>query len=439
MYSYDEDVLNRFDIVIEYLLVAITSDSGEFRSPVAPLTGNYSVHLQRECEIYGMSKELYSGILKGSKKHPQRFKLMMAAGNFSFEGTNYNTNKLLVLCFGLGDTVKSHIPSSYLPPLIPAVVGLKRKQTALRGRGRQNYKSARATIASSVELTITLSDMIDNAFINHSVSKRSEILIEATKYLLNKYEIDYKELAEKKNVNINERIVSSIKSYLNGLQVHGGRFSKTEDAIKNILTASSVYAVTDIYLGNILGVQRKRIATSERQRGVFDNIVLREEGDHSESASSYSPNVLSNDSSDGDSINYSEFNGQSDEEIFSEKSSDEENEVNKNFNKDEVKKVKRKNAFETALALKCRKEKEDKLDLDVVRLFCHEECRMDTFSTCRILVLNYDDTHTYHDICILSESLKGYFKSFESSQEYANWQNENRRVNNRHVAVTSLE
>ena len=80
-----------------------------------------------------------------------------------------------------------------------------------------------------------------------------------------------------------------------------------------------------------------------------------------------------------------------------------------------------------ALTSTPREKRKDKLKLDIVRDFCHENCRLDTFSSTRILVRNYDDSHTYHDLHIRSKSLKEYHNMFESSYEYSNWKNENRR------------
>ena len=65
--------------------------------------------------------------------------------------------------------------------------------------------------------------------------------------------------------------------------MHGSRFLKTEDVIDKILTATSVYGSTDVSVAKLLGVTRKRIAATKRQRNVFDKIALIEEGDYKES------------------------------------------------------------------------------------------------------------------------------------------------------------
>lgn len=73
-----------------------------------------------------------------------------------------------------------------------------------------------------------------------------------------------------------------------------------------------------------------------------------------------------------------------------------------------------------------------------MRDFCHEQCRLDTFSTSRILVQNYDDSHTYHDLHIRSKSLKEYYNIFENSTEYYDWKNENKRLKNKNSSTGEI-
>ena len=91
------------------------------------------------------------------------------------------------------------------------------------------------------------------------------------------------------------------------------------------------------------------------------------------------------------------------------------------------KSFKKENIFELNLTPTPRKERIDKVDLQIVRDFGHEHCRQDTFSNTRILVREYDDSHSYHDMHIRSKSLEDYYVIFENSCEYSNWRNENKR------------
>ena len=92
---------------------------------------------------------------------------------------------------------------------------------------------------------------------------------------------------------------------------------------------------------------------------------------------------------------------------------------------------KKENIFVHALAPTARKICEDKVDLTVVRDFCHEMCRLDTFASTKVYVHNYDGTHSYHQVHIRSQSIKNYYTMFLASSEYFNWQNENRRIKKR--------
>ena len=69
---------------------------------------------------------------------------------------------------------------------------------------------------------------------------------------------------------------------------------------------------------------------------------------------------------------------------------------------------KRENMFVHALLPTTRKIRDDKVDLTVVRDFCHEVCRLDTFASTKVFVHNYDGTHSYHQVHIKSQSIKNY-------------------------------
>ena len=79
----------------------------------------------------------------------------------------------------------------------------------------------------------------------------------------------------------------------------------------------------------------------------------------------------------------------------------------------------------------------NKLDLGVVRDYCHEICRKDTFnSSKKIRVHNYDGSFDYHPIHLRNQSLKEYYKLLAKLATYAIWQNENKKVDkNRYLIV----
>ena len=88
----------------------------------------------------------------------------------------------------------------------------------------------------------------------------------------------------------------------------------------------------------------------------------------------------------------------------------------------------KKNIFHTVLSPKNRKIRDDKLDLSVVRDFCHDICRLDTFASAKVYVHNYDGTYSYHQVHVKSQSIKCYYDVFQKSPEYHNWQKENMRT-----------
>ena len=254
-----------------------------------------------------------------------------------------------------------------------------------------------------------------------NVNKKNELIISALKSIMKKYRIKSEELGEKRE-DQNNRIVFSLSSYLKNLQKFGAKFGSTESTIEKLLTATAVYALSDVEMSKIVGVSRRRIADAKQRRLVFDDIVDKEERNNEDS---------SDESNDDISYARSE-NAQNEEEnesdYFSEKEIENEKEIVDNVVVEE-KKMKRKNVFEIALTPKPHEKRKDKLNLEIVRDFCHENCRLGTFSITRILVRNYDDSLTYHDLHIRSKSLKEHHSMFENSYEYSNWKNKNRRKN----------
>jgi hypothetical protein len=251
------------------------------------------------------------------------------------------------------------------------------------------------------------------------------LIISALKTVIKQYDIKPEELG-KKDDSHHDRIVFSLSSYLKNLQECGAKFSSTENTIEKILTGSAVYAINDSDLSKILGVSRRRIKNAKIKRSVFDDIVKKEERSK-EGFYSDSSDPSDADISDADSEILNQYVEENESDYYSEKEIDEETEIGNNTNNQEKKKVRIENIFEMALIQTQRKEKIDKVDLQIVRDFGHEQCRQDTFSNTRILVREYDDSHSYHDMHIRLKSLEDYYIIFEDSYGYHRWRNENKR------------
>lgn len=397
-----EESLIRMKVVMKDLLEAVKSNPEEFHGTVALRTGAISLLLHAECENYGMTKELYTNLMKYSRKYFQKFTVIMDQGNFSFTGTNYNTNKQIVLNIGDGDKLlPSHIPPSFLPEEVVvevvAEVGQKRKAVS-RGPGREKYKSARACLVTSQLLSNPIIDMIEIQLKRCTVNKKSEIIVSALKSIMKKYGIQSEELGDKRG-DWNDRIVFSLSYYLKNLQKYSAKFGSTESTIEKLLTATAVYSISDIEMSKIMGVSRRRISSAKQKRLKFDGIIDTEERNNEDSTDQSNDDV-----SHAQSEN-EQYDIENESDYFSGKGSEDENAIVDNKIVVEDKK-KKKSIFEIALTPTPRHKRKDKLNLDVVRDFCHENCRLDTFSNTRILVRNYDDSHTYHDLHIRSKSLK---------------------------------
>ena len=80
------------------------------------------------------------------------------------------------------------------------------------------------------------------------------------------------------------------------------------------------------------------------------------------------------------------------------------------------------------------------MNLEIVREFCHETCRLDTFnSSQQILVHYHDGSFDYHQVHIKNQSIKEYYKIFEKSSIYAIWQRENATSRNGIEKIPTLK
>jgi hypothetical protein len=275
--NIDESLI-KMQVVINKLLDAVKNRSNEFRNTVAPSTGAISLLLHAEYEDYGMTKDLNTNLMKNSRKHSQKLKVIMDVGNFGFEGTNSDTNKQIVLNIGDGNkVVKSHIPPGFLPEeVVIEVVGQKRKAN-FRGPGRESFKSARACLAYySQQLSNPIIEIIETQYQNCSVNKKSELIISALKVIMKKYQIKPEEFGTTDATN-SDRIVFSLSSYLKNLQKFGAKLGSTEGTIEKLLPGAAVYNINDSEMSKVMGVSRRRIKNAKNKRGVFDDIVKKEE------------------------------------------------------------------------------------------------------------------------------------------------------------------
>lgn len=197
-----DDCLVKFNEVLKELDVYLrdpNSDLEIFRNPIAPSTGRISLFLSKECELFGMTSEVYKGLMLCRKSNKTRFQNLLGAGDFNFEGrADYRTRLLVFTVSDGGERNASHIPESYLPtPAAEEIVGEKRQlKRGERGPGKKDY----ATVKSANQLVNQVSENIykslEEFLFAYTISKKNQI-IEAAILNLRKY---YK-LHEDKEVN----------------------------------------------------------------------------------------------------------------------------------------------------------------------------------------------------------------------------------------------
>ena len=122
-----------------------------------------------------MTKELYPNVMKFNRKNPQKFRAIMEMGHFDFEGTNYDTNKQIVLYVGDSKLKgQSSIPPSFLSSKPSVEVGKKRKLIP-RGPGRHDLKSPKSSLLSSQQISKPMIEMIESVYTNYSVNKKTKL------------------------------------------------------------------------------------------------------------------------------------------------------------------------------------------------------------------------------------------------------------------------
>ena len=359
-----------------------------FKNTVAKNSRQISIYLKDDGEQYGMNLETYETLMNHSKRDRIVFKNLLASGNFHFEGKNTYSTKMIVITVGNDrDINDSHIPMNLLPE-VPILIDTESKKRKIsRGPGIKNYKSARTAVVNSKKLTEDLVRHIDQSLLEYNEIKKKTIATASIKFLWKLYN-------KEEGISIDNSIMSEV-----------------------------------------LGVTRKRLANAKVKRKEVDRLIL--EGDKKNNSSSESDESIDESSCYSTDIDqyYADYGSEISNECerdYSTSGSDTES-VSIGLPPPEVatEKKKKQNIFYDALSPKGRKTRIDKLDLNVVRDFCHETCRLDTFASAKIFVHNYDGSHSYHQIHVRSQSLKEYYKMFQNSTTYHQWQNENKRECNK--------
>jgi hypothetical protein len=218
---------------------------------------------------------------------------------------------------------------------------------------------------------------------------------------------------------------------MESLQKYGGRFSQTQSTIDTLLTALVSSKVSNVVIASSLGISRKRVAAAKERRADFDKIVENENSkqqnvntEMGENVNESSSEIMSSESSSENDLTSENSNNESD-------NSNNECDLLSEGEAIEVEKVKNINIFLDSLNYRRRKIRSNKLNLEVVRDFCHDICRLDTFTTGhKVHIKNYDGSFEYHQVHIRNQSLKEYYKLFEKSSIYAIWQRENKKIKN---------
>ena len=419
---------NNFLMRIEKHLKKKTSRN-YFTNSIAAATGKISIFLERECEDFGMSKQLYNSLMTYNKANRVKFKTMMETGCFYFEGRNDYSTKLIVISVGNGSDIKSsHVPEQYLQNISANTTVNNKRKYGVRGPGSKDFKTPITASVLSKPLTEIIIRTIEQTLTEYSIIKRNQIIEFAIQNVRKQFSVHVEKSEDVSEIN--NKVVDSIKTYLSGLNDYGGKYAQVEATKDTLLSAASVKSLSNNDIADILGVSKRRMAAARQRRSVFDSVVNSKSADRNVSQEC-SDSSESTHSSDDSSIDHyeahfcdSDINDASDDsQIDDNNNENSEDEIS--VNKKTVK-IEKENTFFSALSPKFRKIRRDKLDLNVVRDFCHDVCRLDTFATAKIFVRNYDGTRSYHQLHVKSQSLRDYYNMFQISTEYYNWQNENK-------------
>ena len=411
-----------------------------FRSSVAFTTGKISLFLSTECEQFGMNTRIYDALIKYSKSNKSQFQSLLSSGDFYFEGrTDYKTKQLVFTTPNGTDRKGSHIPSEWLesPAAKEEPIQKRQLQRGERGPGKKDYTSNKNANQTTKIVSENIFGVIDDLLSNYNISKTKQIIEGVIARIRKNYNIH-----ETKNRNgiTADKIIDSLKDYFTGLQKYGGKFKQVESTIDTILSALYFKDCNNVEIAELLNVSRKRVAGCKVKREIFNAIVEKESDPNkmNEEIRSSDESVVDEYMADFGSVSPSSDSYSSSSDTYSESDGTESGGSEMNKSESEILgkgKKRRENIMLNAISPKIRKIREDKIDLSVVRDFCHEICRLDTFASTKVYVHNYDGTHSYHQVHIRSQSIKNYYLIFIKSQEYLNWQNENKRMKKRNSTV----
>ena len=180
-----QEGLQQFDSFLKNVTEAVGENehlpNRKFKNTIAGMLRTIPIFLQSEGEEYGMTIEIYNSLMAYKKAKSARFQSMMTLGNFSLEGSNsYSEGKVVICIPDIKSTLHSFVPLYFMetiaPPEVKTIVGVNRK-FGERGPGRKNFTLARTAVVVSQNLTINLSDVIEEYLKpNTNVSNKRKIV-----------------------------------------------------------------------------------------------------------------------------------------------------------------------------------------------------------------------------------------------------------------------
>ena len=219
------EALKLFDKILKrithYLLTRKHCE--KFKNTIAASTRQISLFINRECEEFGMTQDIYNALMSYSKSNRLEFKSLISMGNFYFEGRNDYKTRLLVLTVGNGgDVISSHVPKQFTERKEECNeeednVGSKRK-ISVRGPGNKEFKSMKSASVISKALTENIIHFIDSMIDEYSALKKNQIIECLVLTIKKHFNVHGKEKSDESEIN--NKIVGSLKEYLFCLSTH---------------------------------------------------------------------------------------------------------------------------------------------------------------------------------------------------------------------------
>ena len=287
--------LSEFESVMKRIIICLSTENcaEKFKNSVAITTRQISLFLCRECEEFGMTKEIYDALMSYKKAKKAKYENLLISGNFYFEGRNNYNTKMIVLTVGNGSIIlSSQIPQEWLRDdsvvvdrevedhsaivEVDLAIGGKRKIAPSRDPGNKDFKSAKPANALSKLLSDTMIEIMNNKLNDYSVIKKKKVVEGIILNIKKQYNLHDRNSA---NYNeINNQIVKSLIEYLNGLKNHGGKYELVESTIEILLAAVSVESSNSTEVGKTLEISRKRISAAKERRMLFDSAIDEKNG-----------------------------------------------------------------------------------------------------------------------------------------------------------------